>query len=289
MDYNQAVSILNRHIFFGEKSSLLTHVADHPERFIGLFRPTKPRSKLLQNLLQSHEIRFGDAIEELLKALLREMGYSVLPGNLVKVNGERLSLDQYFTNGSIYYFIEQKVRDDHDSTKKRGQIRNFESKLEILTGLHPEQLVGIMYFVDPDLEKNKNYYLQELTGLAKFYNVELHLFYGAEFFTHFGKKQMWDDLISWLTSWKKELPDLPELNFDLTPEESFTEIKSLPTSVWRRFVMNDRLWQEGIAEVLFRDGTTLQLVLAEFLQNPTKPYRILSDLLTNRLAVYYPN
>nr|WP_240658196.1 hypothetical protein [Helicobacter pylori] len=33
---------------------------------LGIFRPTKPKTKLLQNLLTSHEIKFGDAFERLI-------------------------------------------------------------------------------------------------------------------------------------------------------------------------------------------------------------------------------
>jgi hypothetical protein len=113
-----ASSILDRHIFEGDKRALLTNVANYPERFIGLFRPTKPRAKILQNLLQSHEIRFGDAVEELLKEMLNDMGFNILPGRLSNSQGETLSLDQYFSDEKTTNFVEQKVRDDHDSTKK---------------------------------------------------------------------------------------------------------------------------------------------------------------------------
>ena len=64
MNYNKFCEILNKHIFEGEKKELLRKLADRPERFVGLFRPTKPGAKILQHLLQSHEIRFGDAIAE---------------------------------------------------------------------------------------------------------------------------------------------------------------------------------------------------------------------------------
>ena len=150
---------------------------------------------------------------------------TILSGHLETSSGESLSLDQYFTDGKAYFFVEQKVRDDHDSTKKRGQVRNFESKLEILSVLHQGQLVGMMYFVDPDLGKNKSYYIQQLNQLSGFYHVPLHLFYGPELFMHFDHQNLWDDLISWLTRWKTELPDLPDINFDLTPTESFKKIK----------------------------------------------------------------
>jgi len=55
MDYQSFCSILNRHIFEGEKRELLRKIAENSERFIGLFRPTKLRAKVLQYLLQSHD------------------------------------------------------------------------------------------------------------------------------------------------------------------------------------------------------------------------------------------
>src|SRR4030066_1429710 len=108
MDFKTAAEILDRHIFDGDKVTLLRNIADRPERFMGLFRPTKPKAKILQNLLQSHEIRFGDAIEELLEALIQDLGYSLLPSYLQNSSGETLSLDQYFLLGNTVYFVEQK-------------------------------------------------------------------------------------------------------------------------------------------------------------------------------------
>ena len=130
IDYSKFCEILNKHIFEGEKRELLKKIAEHPERFIGLFRPSKPGTKILQHLLQSYEIRFGDAFEELIEEILKDLGYEILPKNITTANGERLSLDQFFTDGRTYYFIEQKIRDDHDSSKKRGQVANFKAKLE---------------------------------------------------------------------------------------------------------------------------------------------------------------
>ncbi len=62
MEYRDAIAILNRHIFEGDKRSLLEKIAKNPERYIGLFRPTKPRAKLLQNLLHGDSRgKTGDA------------------------------------------------------------------------------------------------------------------------------------------------------------------------------------------------------------------------------------
>ena len=288
MNYEIASEILNRHIFDGDKTTLLWNIAERPERFTGLFRPTKPKAKILQYLLQSHEIRFGDAMEELIKAIIRDLGYTNLSPHTQGVEGEDLSIDQYFTDGSRHYFVEQKVRDDHDSTKKRGQIDNFEKKLDTLQKLHGNKLIGIMHFIDPDLVKNRNFYFQKLSEYSEFYNVELHLFYGAEFFTFLDQPNLWDDLIDWLKQWKNALPELPEISFDSTPEASFQEIKELENRTWRKLITNDRLWDQAIMSALFKEGTTLSLLLEHFRLESASPYPQLARALSLRLQKYYP-
>lgn len=287
MDYSKFCEILNTHIFEGEKRELLKKVADRPERFIGLFRPSKPGTKILQHLLQSHEIRFGDALEELIEEILKDLGYSILPKSITTANGEQLSLDQFFTDGENYYFIEQKVRDDHDSTKKRGQIANFEVKLEELFKTYKNKLIGIMYFIDPDLVKNKNFYISELNRLNEYYKVPLYLFYGKELFEFLKSPEYWERLLGWLTQWKASLPEIPEINFDTEPQDSFEEIKDLEIRYWRKLLENEKLWAEGIIKAIFRSGETLRLILDHFTTQASAPYQKLSKLLKERLEEYY--
>jgi len=289
MTYLEFSSILNKHIFKGEKSEILRRIAEDPERFIGLFRPTKPGAKILQNLLQSHEIKMGDALEEIIENIIQDLKFKSLPKNILDNNGEMLSLDQYFTNGKTYYFIEQKVRDDHDSSKKRGQISNFEKKLEILYKKHGADLIGIMYFIDPDLSKNKNYYTQELKRLGEFYGIRLYLFYGKELFEYFKHPETWDSILSWLKEWKNSLPELPDINLDKTPQESFDELKDLELRVWRKIIENEKLWEEGILKAIFREGTTLKILVSFFKSKQSVPYENLSISLTERLSKYYAN
>jgi Holliday junction resolvase-like predicted endonuclease len=283
MNYEEFCKILNQHIFEGEKKELLRRIAGNPERFIGLFRPTKPGAKILQHLLQSHEIRMGDALEEIIEKILESIGFTILSKNIRNEKGDLLFLDQYFTDNIRYYFIEQKVRDDHDSSKKRGQISNFETKLEILYKLHHSNLIGIMYFIDPDLTKNKNYYFQELERLKNFYGVELHLFYGKELFKYLKKPEIWDNIILWLKEWKESLPELPEINFDTTPESSFHEIKDLELRHWRKILENDKLWKEGVMKAIFQDGTTLEILLEFFKEQNTTPFKKLAENLEGRI------
>jgi len=287
MNYEKFCAILNKHIFENEKKELLQRIADKPERFIGLFRPTKPGAKILQHLLQSHEIRMGDALEELIDEFLSEFGFTPLEKNIIGKNGEPLTLDQHFAKGKVIYFVEQKVRDDHDSTKKRGQVANFEAKLEVLYDRYKDNLVAIIYFIDPDLIKNKNYYVQEIQRLSSFYGIKIYLFYGKELFEFLEHSEIWDQILLWLKKWKDSLPEIPDINFDRDPKKSFEEIKDLDLRHWRKLLENDKLWEEEIIKTIFKEGKTLKIALEFFKSKNEMPYRSLSQLLFQRLKEYF--
>jgi hypothetical protein len=287
MLYDDAIKILNRHIFEGEKRNLIKKLASNPERYIGVFRPTKPRGKLVQNLFQSHEIRFGDALEYLLRELIAELGFSNLDRSLPMDDRNTLYIDQYFMEGKQYYFVEQKIRDDHDSTKKHGQIKNFEAKLNLLNKRHLNNLIGIMYFIDPSLSKNKKFYLEELNRLKEVYQNELFLFYGQEFFEFINHPKLWTEIIEWIKQWKTSLPDFPDIDFDLSPSESFEEIKTLRPLYWRKMISNEGIWKDGIIRVLFSKGTTLKLLFGYFSQQQISEYNDLAKPLLERINTYY--
>lgn len=288
MNYDSFERVLNDHIFSGEKSSLLRKVADRPERYLGVFRPTKPRAKLIQNILQSNEIRFGDAMEDIISLYLEELGFSILPVQFKNQEGEELSVDHYFKKDERYFFIEQKVRDDHDSTKKRGQIENFEKKLEILHGNHNGDLVGFIYFIDPDLTKNKTFYSDELASLRISYGIELFLQYGSELFEYFQAKPLWEELLGFLDLWKESLPEFPVVNFDLDPGDTIEEIKSLERRFRNKLLDNERLWSEGIIQVLFPEGTTLYRLLDQIRMKDDGESKKQKEKLGKLLSKYYP-
>ena len=56
MDYNEFKNIFNETIFEKSKSDLIEKIVKCPEIYTGVFRSTKPKAKIIQNLLQSHEI-----------------------------------------------------------------------------------------------------------------------------------------------------------------------------------------------------------------------------------------
>lgn len=283
MNYNQFKDIFNGIVFEKSKADLIEKIAQNPNRYIGLFRPTKPKAKILQNLLQSHEIRFGDAFEKLIEEYLKIKGCEILPKKFVTSDADILNIDQCFRHKDKVYFIEQKVRDDHDSTKKRGQIQNFEKKLNImLNKFYEDKLVGIFYFIDPDLVKNQNFYVSELQKMSQDYDVETQIFYGASLFDYLGMEEIWQEILNYLEMWKKEIPDLPEINFDLDPEHTFKEIKDLKPLTFRKLLSNEQIFEQ-IVLTLFPEKKTLKLLLNYFENKKMEIYKNLARMLRERI------
>jgi len=285
MKFEEFKDILNKQIFEESKAILIEKISKYPGRYVGLFRPTKPKAKILQNLLQSHEIRFGDAFEILIEEYLKKFSYEILEKNISMDNGNKLNIDQCFKKNGKIYFVEQKVRDDHDSTKKRGQIQNFEKKLNEMINKYGERnLVGIFYFIDPELKKNKNYYDAELKRMSKDYGVALNLNYGKELFEFLGHSEVWKEILKYLEEWKKEIPELPETNFDLDAESSFEEIKNLNPALFRTIFKNDEIFNEIILTI-FPEKKTLKLLLKHFESESKEKtiYKTLFELLKKRI------
>ena len=262
MDYQKFRIILDKTIFEKSKPDLLRKVANYPERYTGLFRPTKPKAKIIQNLLQSHEIRFGDALESIIEKYLELNGFTILDKRLKGSDGY-LEVDQIFSKDSTVYFIEQKVRDDHDSSKKRGQIDNFEKKLSIMLEQNAgAKVVGFFYFIDDSFTKNKNFYAPELERIHGDYDAEVYLCYGSALFDKLGIAEVWDEMLSYLKLWKESLPDIPEINFDRNPQASFEEIKHLEAMHYRKLFSSQDL--DSLLRVLFPEQQTLHLLKEHF-------------------------
>lgn len=305
MDQADIIAILNRHIF-GEVEAallaeLLSKIADEPNRFVGIFRSTTPKLKLMQNVLQSREIRFGDALEEIITDLIASMGFQNLNKAIRLSNGDELLFDQHFCSQDQeqYYLVEQKVRDDHDSTKKRGQIDNFERKVGYLRQHYGARLIAIMYFIDPSLTKNRDYYREELNQISEKHQVTVHLHYNGELFSFLhGSTELWDNLETALVQWRKEVPVHIDFNFDAEPEKTLRQIAELAPNLWFKIASDNRLWEGEVITTLFPRGSSLWLLCQEFRAKGSKKFRIhrgsrtyqeLAAMLQQKLHDYYPD
>ena len=264
MDYEVFSSKLNQKIFGDDlnKEILLT-CFKNPERYIGLFRITNAKTKLIQNITQSCEIKFGDFLEDTLTDYIAEMGYENLDKNIgCDEDGNKLSADQFFRKDDKLYLIEQKVRDDHDSTKKRGQYSNLIKKIKCIKAKYPNiHLFASMWFSDPALHKNKKYYQEEISYSTDDM-VDISLYYGNELFAKvFNRIDVWDELIMHLRKNKSErsVAILSVPDFDTSPEmrAALIDIKCENPNLIKRLLSNKEIYREIRAE-LFPLGKNLE-------------------------------
>jgi len=265
LDFEITKNKFNTKIFENSRYNLILKMSKYPERYTGIFRSTLPKDKLIQNISQSHEINFGDAMELLIEDIFCLYDYITLEKKYTISNGETLSFDQLFSLDNRIIFIEQKVRDDHDSTKKRGQVENFVKKLEHLInlGYKKENVTSYMYFIDDAFKKNKKYYDSQMIELSND-GFDCKAVYGEELFEKENILDGWSSgVVAFLKLWRENLPGTPELNFDLSPEATFNELKQLKVGQLIKLLKNNEII-ENYFPLMFPNKTTLQFLLEDY-------------------------
>ncbi len=111
----------------------------------------------------------------------------------------------------------------------------------------------------------------------------MHIFYSKPLFEHLQILHVWDEIIEYLILWKKDLPDIPEINFDLNPKVTFEEIKDLSPTIFRRLFSNEEIFKE-IVLTLFPEKKTLLLLKDYFNDKDTSIYKNLSRSLETLLS-----
>ena len=270
MQYKHFKEKLNSKIFLSNDDlnlEILTTIINSPERYIGLFRVTNAKTKLIQNLTQSHEIKFGDFIEDILTEYIAEMGYENLDKNIgFDEKGDRLNSDQIFKDKSNFiYLIEQKIRDDHDSTKKRGQYANFIKKIRTIKEKYPNhKIIASMWFSDSWLRKNRKYYLEQIANNTDDL-VKLHIFYGDEIFTNlFNRIDIWDELISHLRQNKsercKDILSVPDFDTSTEIKNALIKLKRENPKLIKKLLSDNPKFVE-LRKELFPTGANLKAIL----------------------------
>lgn len=258
IEYEEFVEELKKTVYKNAKADLINKVASNPDRYIGIFRPTTPELKLIQNITQSHEISFGDFVEDIITEYLGKY-YKNLEKRAT-YNGEVILFDQLFEYNNKIFMIEQKMRDDHDSTKKRGQFENFIKKIDYLKETYPtKEIEAGMWFVDQTLVKNKRYYFSQMQQYHDD-RVKLHLFYGDDFTTYLDKVAVWYEMTEHLFKWKMSEENKIELNFEEDWEETKKELKeNVSKNSWRKIINNKQVVDE-ILPILFPTKKYLEIL-----------------------------
>lgn len=286
IDYTEFEKILENRILNGQEfyNDLLEKLVSNPERYAGLFRLSNAKTKLVQNITQSIEIKFGDFLEEIVTRYIALFGYNNLPKDLgFNSKGDRLNADQLFELNNTLFFVEQKVRDDHDSTKKRGQFENFVKKIKHLKHVYPNhQIEAAMWFIDPSLTKNRNYYIGEMNNL-NIHNVNTHLYYGDTFFDlMLDRNDAWEELIENLRTRRETNSDMilevPDLD---TENEGKTAIENLKVATLKKLCSDEEKYVL-LREELFKTGNNFKAIRDEAIL-PIDKLTIIKKLL----AKYY--
>jgi len=290
MDYSQFEAILNRHVFGRTLEELLRRLVEHPERFVGLFRPSTPHEKILQNLIQAREIKFGDAMEEVIGAMLISAGFARLESPSPVLEYDHLYRTRDMRS---IILIEQKVRDDHDSTKRRGQFSNFVQKVEAVSKVYPEQsLQAIMYFLDPEFKKNRNFYEAQMQNLS-YPNTQMLLLYGSELFEHISRihpvSVTWGDIVNWLKQWRSgSASGAVTKGLDTSPEVLKRIAEEQPTLLLD-LAKHERLWEEGIIKEVFPVRESLLAACEVIMHGASKQrHRDRVNRLRQMIEKYYP-
>ena len=181
-------------------------------------------------------------MEDVVTEYIGALGYKNLNKEIgCDDNGDRLSVDQLFEKNNILYFVEQKIRDDHDSTKKRGQYDNFEKKIMLLRKKYADKHIeAIMWFIDDGLIKNKKYY-QERMDSSNYDNVGLYLLYSAPFFEMLDNgKNAWNEIVMFLKRLREENSDnvfeIPDFG---SSEEIYNALLKLPKKYWQKLMSDE--------------------------------------------------
>lgn len=250
ISYEKFKEELENTIYKNAKSKLINNIASNTNRYVGLFRASTPEIKLIQNITQSHEIGFGDFIENIVTKYIG-LFYQNIPKS-VQYRDKDLLFDQLFLSSDKVFMIEQKIRDDHDSTKKGGQSDNFLLKIEYLKETYPEKTIeAITWFVDDTFRKNKKYYSNKIEENKENNDILMHLFYGNQLFEFLDKMTIWNEITNYLKRWKAEESYTIELNFEkdwkVTKQELLAEV---PKKYWNRIAKNKEI-QEKFMSILF--------------------------------------
>ncbi len=246
LSYNEFVQILNNKIKSDDEFyyELLKTIIKNPNRYTGIFRISNAKTKLMQNVTQSREIKFGDFMEDIITKYIEFMGYENLNKNIGQdEEGNNLNADQIFKKNNTIFLIEQKIRDDHDSTKKRGQYQNFQKKYMLLKKTYNTYNISAsMWFIDDSLSKNKKYYLEQTLN-DNSENISLNIFYGKQLFTElFNREEIWIEICTYLSQNKEERSNevllIPDFNTSSEINNALIKLKSNEPNLYKKLISN---------------------------------------------------
>ena len=133
MDKKRIKEIFDKHFsklgeYFDEKV-----IQNKDKLFNDFYRiPLTIKDLISGTIFNTCNIRYGDFLEEIINEFLMENGV-----NISLVDKKKGNYDLLFKIDDILYVGEIKIRDNHDSTKKQGQISNLIEKASLQKEKNP--------------------------------------------------------------------------------------------------------------------------------------------------------
>ena len=129
-----------------------------PEILTGFKKINTFSLRMYASFGQANNIKYGTILEKYFNKYLEELGWKILDRDYILTNEEqtkyqndsnRVNVDLVAKYDDIIIFIEQKILDNHDSTKKTGQLRNFQEKATVIQRNYPSNdIYGFEWFID---------------------------------------------------------------------------------------------------------------------------------------------
>ncbi|AVN64350.1 MULTISPECIES: HpyAIV family type II restriction enzyme [Mesoplasma] len=239
------------------------------KRICSDYRVSPIEVKILQNITQSNEIKFGDFLEDIITEYFNELNFENISKHIIENENVSLKCDQLFfvnSDKNDLILIEQKVRDDHDSSKIRGQWDNFSRKVEVLKKEYPsKKIVAIIWFIDPLFRSNKKFYIEKIKNYTFSENVYLKLFYEKELFAFlndYNEKslEIFDEIKNNIIKYKNELDSkniiVPDFGKD---EEIFSALKNLDKKEIKKLLGNSENILK-LRKTVFNDGENIEKI-----------------------------
>ena len=237
MDVNQIERVYDNIVYGNILKKLINTLATNPKRFISPFSPIKSEEEIRTFLGHSSKIKVGNAYEIILKMLFESIGCELIEKKF-SVNNKTKIIDQLFKHYDSFIFIEQKMNDDHDSTKKEAIIKDFEEKIKHLIEKYGLNIRAYLYFVT-DAVKNKNYYSAEIIKLREKYQIDISVLYGKELFVKENKVELWKLIDNFNKQRQKT-----KINIDFEGENYFLAIKDININIWLKILNNEEIVKE---------------------------------------------
>ena len=231
-------------------------------RLASPFQALPLKEKIIQYAYTSINIKFGNLAEKVVKDILVSYGAIYYNRRL-----KDKDIDQFFSYQNKTYFIEQKIRDDHDSSKKVGQVENYNEKKQMIKDLTN----SACWFIDPSFKKNNNYYHKAL-GKELYYGKEINNF----LITIFGK-QAENFFQTFYNSLNEEKEKISKINFTFS---SCIELQNISLSkLYELFLYGNK---KEIIECFFAGKNPKEYILSYCLKQRKSPkVKLLMEMIAN--------